>query len=59
MFFAMIEVEEKAKTPANLQLFTPVVSTWGFTIVEKLYALIMLTFGRYTFLPQVNTNGYL
>jgi hypothetical protein len=26
MFFALMEVEEKAKTPANLQLFTPVAS---------------------------------
>ncbi len=30
MFFALMEVEEKAKTPANLQLFTPVASTRTF-----------------------------
>ncbi len=29
MFFALMEFEEKAKTPANLQLFTPVASTFS------------------------------
>jgi hypothetical protein len=29
MFFALMEVEEKAKTPANLQLFTPVASIYS------------------------------
>jgi hypothetical protein len=36
MFFALMEVEEKAKTPANLQLFTPVASTCGDPLVLPL-----------------------